>query len=212
MEKINDSLVMMDFMNKSVYIILNSQLFRNIDFQPVFQTCETRGGHHVAVLNVAREQLVGLVQVAADLHLVEGNLTVFIDIDVAVAGALLTEDGLVGDNHVLLRAEVDGHAGVHARAYTTVGVGQLNLHGESVRGAVHRRVNQTDFALELLFTVSVHLDTHRRADLHLLEQGFGEVDLHLHGGDLLNRYHGQTAEEVATVVVTGTDNSRNRTD
>ena len=53
MEKINDSLVMMDFMNKSVYIILNSQLFRNIDFQPVFQTCQTRGGHHVAVLNVA---------------------------------------------------------------------------------------------------------------------------------------------------------------
>ena len=149
---------------------------------------------------------------AADFHLVEGDLAVLIYIDVAVAGALLAEDGLVGHHHVLLRAEVHGHAGVHARAHAAVSVGQLHLHGEGVCCTVHRRVDQAHTALELLLTIGIHLDGHGRADLHLLEQAFGEVDVHLHGRDLLHLHHRQTAVKVAAVVVALRHHAGNRAD
>ena len=121
-----------------------------------------------------------------------------------LARALLLDHGAVGDDHVVVGAEVGRHAGKHTRTQLLVGVLADYFNGEGVCRRADCGVDEVHLALEGLARIRLNGDfkVHVLADVG--EQGLRHVDEHFDGLDLLHHEDGLShAVHVAFVVVAG---------
>ena len=115
----------------SYILILLYLLFDDFNFSTVGKFRLSCHNDHVAVVHTA-DDFVGVADLASQFHFVVTYLSVLIYIDVAVAGTDLLHDSHVGNDYVLLIAEVDGGTCKHTRTHFLLGVADGDFDGERV--------------------------------------------------------------------------------
>ena len=117
---------------------------------------------------------------------------------------MLFDNGNVGDDHMVVGAEVGSNSCKHTRTQLQVGILADDLNREGVCGSAYGGIDDVHFALEGLARIRFNSNIKFHVLVDIGEQTFRHVDEHLYGLYLLHHEDGlRHAVHVASVVVAG---------